>query len=134
VTSEISQIDWDFNNNGSCQFVPGAGGDYAGRYQRTGRTQKVSISREFREYIMQQHITDNDTFGLYLKAEGALYDGTYKYQAEIIFPKCGVLKSEPGVNNKRLSENVELQVLEDDTYGSVIVQVQNKVDKYAAAS
>jgi hypothetical protein len=33
-----------------------------------------------------------------------------------------------------LSENVELQVLEDDTYGSVIVQVQNKVDKYAAAS
>jgi hypothetical protein len=36
------------------------------------------------------------------------------------------------VSQRRLSESLEFAVLEDDTYGSVIVQVQNLVSSYAA--
>lgn len=134
VTSELNSVQYNLNNNGKCEFVPGAGGAFAGRYIRDGRTQKVKFDREFREYIFQQHITDNDTFGLYAKLEGDLFDATYKYQVEMILPKLGVLAADLGLDGKRLSEGVDLQVLEDDTYGSAIFIVQNLVEKYAAAS
>lgn len=134
LTSEISSLEYTFNNNGACEFTPGAGGEYASRYVRQGRTQKIKLDREFRENIIQQHILDNDTFGIHIKAEGALYDSTYKYQVEFIFPKCGVIAAPIGLDGKRLAESGDIQVLEDDTYGSVIIIVQNLVEKYAAAS
>ncbi len=134
LTGEIKSLEYSLNNNGNCQFVPGSGGAYAGRYIRSGRVQKIKLDREFRELIMQNHIAENDTFGIYVKCEGALYDLAYKYQVECIFPKCAVITAPIGVDDKRLSESVDVQVLEDDTYGSVIVIVQNMVDTYAAAS
>jgi hypothetical protein len=132
IAAEVKSVEGTFNNNGECQFTLGAGGDYASRYVRNGRTQKVKLDREFREFIMQQHIEDNDTFGLYIKAEGSLYDETYKYQVEIIYPKCAVMTSPISVDNKRLGESVDVQVLEDATYGSIIVKVQNLQATYAA--
>ncbi len=132
LSAEVKQIEWSFNNNLKVQFTPGGGGSYATRALRGGRTQKIKLDREFREFIMQQHISDNDTFGLSILAEGALYDETYKYQVEIIFPKVSILSSPVSVDEKRLVEGVDLQVLEDATYGSVIVNVQNKQATYAA--
>ncbi|MCK9570059.1 hypothetical protein M0R72_14040 [Candidatus Pacearchaeota archaeon] len=134
LTSEISSLEYTLANNGECQFVPGAGGDYAGRYIRQGRTQMIKLSREFKNFIMQQHITDNDTFGVYAKAEGALYDETYKYQVEMIFPMCAVMTSPVGLDGKRLSESVDIKVLEHTTYGSAIIKVQNLVAAYVDAA
>jgi hypothetical protein len=114
------------------EFVPGAGGTYASRAIRGGRTQKITLNREFREFIMQQHLIDNDTLGLYILAEGAVYDTPHKYQVEIIFPKVAVLAAPISVDGKRLGEAGDLQVLEDDTYGSVIVKVKNLQATYAA--
>jgi hypothetical protein len=133
LQSEMKSIEWSFNNNLEVQYVPGGGGSYASRAIRGGRTQKIKLDREFREFIMQQHMADNDTLGLYILAEGAWYDGTsHKYQVEIIFPKVGVLSAPISADGKRLSESGDLQVLEDDTYGSVIVKVKNKQATYAA--
>lgn len=134
LTGEIQSLEYTLNNNGECQFVPGAGGAYAGRYIRQGRAQKIKLDREFRENIIQQHILDNDTFGIYIKAEGDLYDDDYKYQVEMIFPKCAVLTANIGLDGKRLAESGDIQVLEDDTYGSVIIKVQNLVAKYAGVA
>jgi hypothetical protein len=132
LQAELKTLEWSLNNNLDVRFVPGAGGAYASRAIRAGRMQKIKLDREFREYILQQHIDDNDTLGLYVLAEGALYDDTYKYQVEIIFPKVAVLSSPISVDGKRLAEAGDLQVLEDDTYGSVIVIVQNLQATYAA--
>lgn len=128
----MKSLEGEVNNNGACSFIPGAAGDYAGKYIRDGRTQKITLDREFYDTIMQQHIDDNDTFGLYLKAEGELYDSTYKYQVEIIYPKCGVMQAPVSVDGKKLAEKVEIQPFEDATYGSIIVKVQNLVATYAA--
>jgi hypothetical protein len=125
LSAEIKTLEHTLNNNGEVQFVPGAGGAFGGRYMRGGRMQTVKLDREFREFIMQRHIIDNDTFGIYVLAQGALYDATNHYQAEYIFPKCAVLKAPLSVDGKRLAEAGDIQVLEDDTYGSSIVTVQN---------
>ena len=132
LNAEIKSIEWAFNNNGEVQFVPGAGGDYAARYMRGGRTQTLKLDREFRDYILQQHIDDNDTFGVYILAEGAIFDSPHKYQVEVIFPSVGILTAPLSVDGKRLGEAGDLQVLEDDTYGSVIMNVKNLQATYAA--
>jgi hypothetical protein len=132
LQAELKSIEWTLNNNMEIQFVPGAGGAYASRAIRGGRAQKIKLDREFREFIMQQHMEDNDTLGLYILAEGAVYDTPHKYQAEIIFPKVAVLNAPLSVDGKRLAEAGDIQVLEDDTYGSVIVKVKNLQTTYAA--
>lgn len=132
VSAELKSLEWSLSNNLDVQFVPGATGTYAARAIRNGRTQKIKVDKDFKDYILHQHMADNDTFGLYIKLLGALYDDTYYYQVEFIFPKVGVLASPISNDNKRLSESGDLQVLEDATYGSVIVIAQNKVATYAA--
>jgi hypothetical protein len=132
LQAELKSIEWSLNNNMEVQFVPGAGGTYASRAIRGGRAQKLKLDREFREFIMQQHLTDNDTIGVYIFAEGAVYDSPHKYQVEMIFPKVGLLAAPISVDGKRLAEAGDLQVLEDDTYGSVIVNVKNLQATYAA--
>ena len=130
--AEIKSIEWAFSNNGDVQFVPGAGDSYAGRYLREGRTQTLKLDREFRNYILQQHIDDNDTFGVYILCEGAIFDSPHKYQVEIIFPKVAVLNAPISIDGKRVAEAGDLIVLEDDTYGSVIANVKNLQGTYAA--
>lgn len=132
LTGELKSIEWSLENNIEIKFVPGASGAYAGRGIRGGRAQKLTLNREFREYILQQHIDANDTLGVYILAEGAVYDDPHKYQVEIIFPKVAVLTAPISADGKRLAEAGDLVVLEDDTYGSVLVNVKNKAATYAA--
>jgi hypothetical protein len=132
LSAEMKQLVWTFNNNLKVEYVPGAGGLYAARAIRDGRAQTIKLDHEFREFIMQQHMSVNDTFGLYILAQGELYDTTYYYQVEIIFPQVGVLTAPISVDGKRLAEAGDIQVMEHSTYGSVIVNVQNKQAAYAA--
>jgi len=134
LQAELKSLEWSFKNGITPEFVPGGGGAYASRLIRDGREQTLKLNREFREYILQQHIDANDTLGLYIKCEGADYDDTYKYQVEIMFPSVGVIDAPISVDGKRLAEAGDLRVLEDATYGSVIAYVQNLQAKYAAES
>jgi len=132
LTSEITSIEHTLSNNLQVESTPGAGGAYANRIFRDGRQQSIKLNREFRDYILQQNMTDNDTFGVRILAEGAIYDTPHKYQVEMIFPLCAVLNAPLSVDGKRLAEAGDLKVLEHATYGSVIVKVKNKVATYAA--
>lgn len=132
MDAEIRSAEWNFANNGEIEFVPGAGGTYASRYYRPARTQTIKLDREFRNYILQQHIDDNDDFGLYILCEGAVYNSPHKYQVSIVFPKVGVLSAPLSVSGKRVAEAGDLLVLQDDTYGSVIAFVKNLQSSYAA--
>lgn len=131
LSAEMKQLVWTFNNNLKVEYVPGAGGLYAARGMRDGRAQTIKLDREFREFITQQHMADNDSMGLYILAKGDMYDGTYYYQVEIIFPKVGIVTAPISVDGKRLAEAGDILVMEDSTYGSVIVNVQNKQTGYA---
>lgn len=132
LTAELNSLTYRLDNAMQVKFVPGSSGAYAGRGLRGGRTQTLSLDREFREYIMQRHITANDTFGVHILCQGDLYDSTYCYQVEMIFPQVGVLKAPISVKDKLMAEVGDLQVLEHDTYGSVICRVDNLVATYAA--
>ncbi len=130
MNAEVKSVEWTCNNNQSVEFTPGASGAYATRAFREGREQTVKLDREFRDFILQQHITDNDTFGMRILAEGAIFDTPHKYTVDIVFPKLAVLNAPISVDGKRLAEAGDLVVMEDDTYGSVIATVKNLVATY----
>lgn len=133
LAAEVRSIEYGLANNLELEFTPGTGGQaYANRAFRPARVQTLRLDREFRDYILQRHIDANDTFGVYLLAQGAVFDSPHAYQVELIFPKCGVLTAPVAVDGKRLAEAGDLAVLEDDTYGSVICKVKNLVATYAA--
>jgi hypothetical protein len=133
VQADINNFEWSFNNNLTPEHTPGAGStQYCNRALRDGRTQTIKFDRIMREAILRQWMSSQSTFVLYAKAEyPTVYEAGHKYTVEIVFPKVGVLNAPVKESGKRLSEEATFQVLEDDTYGSVIVYVKNKVATYA---
>ncbi len=132
LSSDVKSLEWTLSNNLAVEFAPGAGGAYASNVFRDGREQTIKLSRELRDYIVQQVMTDTEYFGLRVLARGAAIDETHHYGVEIVWPRVGVLTAPLSVDGKRLAEAGDLRVLEDAVYGSVIINVTNKVAAYAA--
>lgn len=132
LAAELRRITWSLKNNLTPESTPGAGGSYANRAFRAGREQKLEFDRDFRDFLLAQHLKDNDTLTVYLKAVGPEFEPGLRYQVELIFPRVAVLSAPVRVAQRRLAENVEFAVLEDDTYGSVTAYIQNQVSSYAA--
>jgi hypothetical protein len=131
LTSELSSVEYTLSNGLEVSFVPGGCNNHANRVFRPMREQKITVSRELRDWIMQQYMADNHYFGMKMSLQGAEFATGENYLVEFIFPRLAVLTSPLGVDSKRLTESGDIQVLEDETYGSVIVQVVNQVAAYA---
>ncbi len=131
MSEEIESIEHTINNSMAIEFRVGGTGSYANYAIRQGRIQTLKLNRQFRDFILQQKIADNEYLGVRMKATGAEWATEYNYYVDVVFPKCNVLKADISVNNKTLAEAGDLIVLQDDTYGSVRVEVANKVAAYA---
>lgn len=132
LAAELRRLSWTYDNHLTPERTPGAGVNYANRAFRAGREQKLEFDRDFRDFLVAQHLRDNDALTIHLLAQGPEFEPGLNYQVELIFPRVGVLAAPVKVAQRRLAEEVEFAVLEDDDYGSVIVKVQNKVSGYAA--
>ncbi|MEJ2226486.1 MAG: hypothetical protein P8X49_15280 [Syntrophobacterales bacterium] len=132
LTSELRGVTWTLKNNLTPESTPGAGGSYANRAYRTGRDQTLKFDRDFRDFLLAQNLKDNDTLGVYLKATGPELAPGVNYQVELVFPRVAVTGTTVKVYQRRLGEEVNFAVLEDDTYGSVLAYVQNQVSGYVA--
>lgn len=131
MSGEIESIEHTINNNMAIEFRPGGTGSYANYVIRQGRTQTLKLNRQFRDFIMQQKIKDNEYLGVRMKATGAEFETGKNYYVDVVFPLCNVLKADLSVNGKVLAEAGDLIVLQDNTYGSARVEVANKVSGYA---
>jgi hypothetical protein len=132
LATELRSVTWTMKNNLKTESTPGAGGNYANRAFRTGRQQSLKFDRDFRDFLLAQNLKDNDTLGIYMKAAGPEFAPGLSYQVELVFPKVAVLGTTVKVYQRRLGEEVEFAVLEDDTYGSVVAYIQNLVSGYVA--
>ncbi|OPX20373.1 MAG: hypothetical protein BZ151_04405 [Desulfobacca sp. 4484_104] len=131
LATELRDLSWTLHNQLSIESTPGGGGLYANRAFRRGRSQELVFDRDFRDFLMNQHLRDNDTLVVHLKAEGPEYEAGYRYMVEIVFPKVGIISAPTRVTERRLTESIEFSVLQDDDLGSVLVYVQNQVPGYA---
>jgi len=132
LAAELRAVTWTVKNYLTPENTPGAGSGYANRAFRYGREQTLKFDRDFRDFLISQHLKDNDTLAIHLKAAGPEFEPGVSYQVELVFPRVAVLNAPVGVNQRRLGEEVQFAVLEDDDFGSVIAFVQNQVSSYAA--
>ena len=132
LAAELRGVTWTVKNYLTPENTPGAGTGYANRAFRYGREQTLKFDRDFRDFLMTQHLKDNDTLTVRLKAVGPEFEAGLNYQVELVFPRVAVLNAPVGVKQRRLSEEVQFAVLEDDNFGSAIAFVQNQVSGYAA--
>jgi len=129
---EVGSVEYSLNNNGNLEFCVGEADDYAGRYFRDRREQTVTLSREVRDAIARYRLKNDEHFGLSIKAVGAQYETGRYYTVWFILPKIVAMNLSRSVDGQKNVESLEYRVLQDDTYGSVIVQVENAVATYAA--
>jgi hypothetical protein len=132
LAAELQRLVWHCNNHLSLERTPGGGSDHANRAIRRGREQKLTMDRDFRDFLLQQHLKDGDYLSLYIRAQGPEFEAGRHYQVELVFPRVAVAAAAVKTAQRRLSEEVELAVLEDEAYGSVVAYVQNQVSSYAA--
>ncbi|NLT24652.1 MAG: hypothetical protein GXX82_16540 [Syntrophorhabdus sp.] len=131
MSEEIESIEHVISNEMAVEFRPGGTGAYASYAYRQRRIQTLKLDRQFRDFIMQRKILDNEYFGVQMKATGAEFETGKNFYVDVVFPRCVVLTAPLKVNGNFVGEEGDLQVLEDDTYGSVRVEVANKVSGYA---
>jgi hypothetical protein len=132
VSEEIESIEHVLNNNMAIEYRVGGTGTYANYAKKGGRFQTLKFDRQMREAILQQRIYSNETFGVYMKATGAEFETGKNYYVEYVFPKCAVIDAPISAKDKVIGEVGDLRVLEDDTYGSAIITVANKIATCAA--
>jgi hypothetical protein len=132
LTSDIKSVEWTLNNGLEVKFKPGQSGAYAGAIFRPARTQTLKLSREMRDWMLQNMMATGEHMAARIVLNGAEFAPGESYKVEIIFPKLAVLSDPISVDTKRLAEAGDLSVLQHDTYGSVIVKVTNQVPAYAA--
>lgn len=131
MDAEIKSLEWELSNNLEIEFTFGAGGAYASRAFRPGRQQVIKIDRDMRDFLVQQHISSNDQFGLRILCQGPEYESGHNYSVELIWPAVAILSAPISVDGKRLAESGDLVVLDDGTYSSVIARVKNLQSGYA---
>ncbi len=131
LTAELRKLVWHFHNHLTLERTPG-GGEYANRALRGGREQKLTLDRDFRDFLIYQHLKAGDYLALQIKAQGPEFEAGRSYEVELVFPRVAVMAAPVKASQRRLTEEVELAVLEDEAFGSVVATVQNQVSGYAA--
>jgi len=134
LDAEMKSVEYSLTNNLS--LVTGFSGTnerYANRVFREGRTQTIKFDREFRDYIIQHYLDTNQTFSLYLKAEGDLFNDNTRFGVSMLFPRLSVLSAPLSIDGKKNAEQGDMVALDDGDIGSCRISVVNNIPKYASS-
>ena len=132
ISADINSFTWTLNNDITPEFVPGGTGTYANCAIRQGRSQKIDFDRKFKDYLLGYLADQQEMFGVYAKATGPEFEAGKNYYVEMVFPKVGILTQGVAEDGKRIGETSQFSIFQDNVYGSVRVEIANKVSAYAA--
>ena len=129
-------MEWTYSNSLEAGFLAGDR-DYAASLEKGQPEQTLKLDRKMKDAVYQAMMETADGleaeyFAVKLSGEGAEYETGYTYYWEVVFPKCALLNANPALEGEKINESAEVAILSDETYGSVVVKVRNKVAAYAA--
>lgn len=133
ICSKLSSFEWSFTNEGmDPMFTACAGGDYAGEIRREARNQTLTLNRELKDVLAREMLTNNEYFQMHAICTAGEFATGEPYTVELVFPRLAFMDRTYSTDRARIQEGLPIQVLEDATYGSVIMMVKNQVATYAA--
>ena len=115
------------------QAPDGSGSLSAAQSLRGGRQVTIKLAEKLKSTIRQWQLDHADTerLAVALVLQGAEIDpGGARFGAELIFPCCGILAAPMAAHDKFLSQEGDLIVLDDGTYGGVIIRCYNQQTGY----
>jgi hypothetical protein len=115
------------------QAPDGSGALHAAQSLRGGRQVTIKLSEKLKTTIRQWQLDHAETerLAVALYLQGAEIDpGGARFGAELIFPCCGILAAPITAHDKFLVQEGDLVVLDDGTYGGVIIHCSNRQTGY----
>tara|TARA_Y100000310_G_scaffold63233_3_gene58565 strand:+ start:3874 stop:4917 length:1044 start_codon:yes stop_codon:yes gene_type:complete len=135
ISTEIESLRWSYNNNTDQDFLWHFNSGLTwGRVERGDRTQTLSMTLLMERTDALDRVLGQTDLALEIRAKsGTTITTSYNYGAGIIWPKLRYTSVSPrGVAGGRMAYEIEANVLEHATYGSVLMWVWNAQTKYLA--
>lgn len=133
ISSPTRSLEWQFQNNPDEDDLYRLGsGLFYGAAERGERSQKLMLNYDYADHTEVDRLEAQTQMAAQFKLRGALIETGFYYGMNLIFPALKHTNTQVVVDKGKLVNQVEMQVLEDATYGSVILVVFNKQTAYAA--
>lgn len=133
-TGDLQSFEWIVDNQAKTFYEMGDGSGYVTRVERGNRFQQsLSAILEMKDDTHKTGLVNGMEYVLHIPITGAVISGgsgSFNYSCQIIFPKVVYKEAKKDRDGEVVTVNAVFQVLEDTTYGSVIVKVINEQSGY----
>ncbi len=132
--ADLLSFDWTMDNQAKTFYEMGDSSGYVTRVERGDRFQQNLLAvLEMQDESHKTGLVNGTEYVLHIPVTGAVIaggSGSFNYSCDIIFPKVVYKEAKKDRDGEVVTVNAEFQVLEDTTYGSVIVKVINEQTGY----
>lgn len=132
--ADLLSFDWTIDNEAKTFYEMGDSSGYVTRAERGDRFQQtLTATLEMQDDSHKTGLVNGTEYVLHIPVTGAVIAGgsnSFNYSCDIIFPKVVYKEAKKDRDGEVVTVNAEFQVLEDTTYGSVIVKVINEQTGY----
>ncbi|MBC8287651.1 MAG: hypothetical protein H8E42_09300 [Nitrospinae bacterium] len=132
--ADLQSFDWTMDNQAQTFYEMGDSSGYVTRAERGDRFQQsLSAVLEMQDDSHKSGLVSGTEYVLHIPVTGAVIPGgtgSFNYSCDIIFPKVVYKEAKKDRDGEVVTVNAEFQVLEDTTYGSVIVKTINEQTGY----
>ncbi|PIQ96542.1 MAG: hypothetical protein COV67_09020 [Nitrospinae bacterium CG11_big_fil_rev_8_21_14_0_20_56_8] len=130
----LKSFEYAVNANPQTLYEMGDGSGFVTRVERGDRwTHALKAVFEMADDTHKTGLTAGTEYVLHIPVTGGVISGgsgNLNYAVELIFPKVVYREAAKDRDGHVVTVNADFQVLEDPTYGSVIVKVLNKQSEY----
>ncbi len=132
--ADLLSFDWTMDNQVKTFYEMGDSSGYVTRAERGDRFQQtLNATLEMQDDSHKSGLVNGTEYVFHIPVTGAVIaggSGSFNYSCDLIFPKVVYKEAKKDRDGEVLTVNAEFQVLEDTTYGSVIVKVINEQTGY----
>ena len=130
--ADLLSFDWTIDNEAKTFYEMGDSSGYVTRAERGDRFQQtLNAILEMQDDSHKSGLVNGTEYVLHIPVTGAaITNGSFNYSCDLIFPKVVYKEAKKDRDGEVVTVNAEFQILEDITYGSVIVKVINEQTGY----
>lgn len=133
IVGKVRSLEWSGDNRPDEDdlYRLNSGLNY-GAFERGERIQKVNLNFDYADESEIDRYEAQTQVALQWKIRGAEIETGYYYGVNLIFPLLQIESIQRAVDKGKLVNQITYQVLQDATFGSVVVDVFNEQAAYAA--
>jgi hypothetical protein len=134
VKADLMSFNWDYSNGVDLDYLYEIGGGVVlNSVSRVAREQTISMVLLMDNYTEIDRLNDQDSCAFELMVRGSEIESGRYYGMDLVFPVIKYKVADIQEQDGRLVVSIEATVLQDSTYGSVVLVVVNQQTSYMGA-